>query len=37
MRQDTYTSQAIKAAEDKINNDKACKKYWLPKKFLRTF
>lgn len=26
MRQNTYTAQAVEAVEDKINNDKACKK-----------
>lgn len=34
MRQDTYTAQAVKAAEDKINNDKACKKILASKEIL---
>ena len=34
MRQDTYTTQAVKAAEDKINNDKACKKILASKEIL---
>ena len=34
MRQDTYTAQAVKAAEDKINNDKACKKILASREIL---
>ncbi len=34
MRQDTYTAQTVKAAEDKINNDKACKKILASKEIL---
>ena len=34
MRQNTYTAQAVEAVEDKINNDKACKKILASKEIL---